>query len=341
MRTFPLLIAAVLLVACSRKQNAEQPVEHFTTEVLNPSTPVKNQGRSPACWIYAMLAAIETEHIGRGDSVNLSPYYTMRKMLEDGAQEAYLTHKSSALLTRGTAMRALRLIESHGTVPYDAYHHGEEVNTAVLARKIAIGVKASANSRRGLATNNARIGAMLNAAFGQKPRRVYMLGAEYSPQEFARSVCAPGEYEALTSFTHHPFGSRFALEVPDNIGRDQCLNVPLDTLMEHIERAVRNHHGVCWEGDVSEPGFSSARGVARLPQGCDLSQEARQRMFERFETTDDHCMSIVGIAHDNRGGKYFIMKNSYGATNPYAGFMYVSFEYVRMKTIAAVISRGY
>ncbi len=341
MRTLPLLVAAVLLASCSRRQSAEQPVEHFTTEVLNPSTPVKDQGRSPACWIYAMLAAIETEHIGRGDSVNLSPYYTMRKMFEDGAQEVYLTHKSSPLLARGTAMRALRLIESRGTVPYDAYHHGQNVNTAVLARKIAIGVKASVNSRRGLAANNARIGAMLNAAFGHEPRRVYMLGAEYSPQEFARSVCAPGEYEALTSFTHHPFYSRFALEVPDNVYRDKCLNVPLDTLMERMERAVRNHHGVCWEGDVSEPGFSSASGVARIPKNCDLSQEARQRMFERFETTDDHCMAIVGIAHDDRGGKYFIMKNSYGATNPYTGFVYVSFEYVRMKTIAAVISRGY
>ncbi len=341
MRVFPLLIAAVLLVACSRRQSEEQPVEHFTIEVLNPSTPVKDQGRSPACWIYAMLAAIETEHIGRGDSVNLSPYYTMRKMFEEGAQQAYLTRRTSSLLPRGTAMRALRLIETYGTMPYDAYRHGSEVNTAVLARKIAIGVKVSANSRRGLEASNATVGSMLNAAFGHEPRRVYMLGAEYSPQEFARSVCAPGEYEALTSFTHHPFGSSFALEIPDNIDHDQCLNVPIDTLMERMERAVIQCNGVCWEGDVSEPGYSSAQGIARLPRGCDLSQAARQRAFERFETTDDHCMSIVGLAHDGRGGKYFIMKDSYGTSNPYGGFVYVSFEYVRMKTVAVVISNGY
>ncbi len=341
MRTFPLLIAAVLLVACSRKQGAERQVENFTTEVLNPSTPVKDQGRSPVCWIYAMLAAIETEHIGRGDSVHLSPYYTIRKMLEAGAEESYLTHGKVKVRPRGTAMRALRLIESRGAVPYDAYCHGCEANVAVLARKITIGTGAAANAGRGLEASNGTVGKMLDAAFGHEPRRVYMLGADYSPQEFARSVCAPGEYEALTSFTHHPFGSRFALEMPDNFDRDQCLNVPIDTLMERMERAVREHRGVCWEGDVSEPGFSTALGTARMPQDCDLSQTARQRAFERFETTDDHCMAVVGIARDRQGGRFFIMKNSYGTTNPYGGFMYVSFEYVRMKTVAVVISRGY
>ena len=92
---------------------------------------------------------------------------------------------------------------------------------------------------------------------------------------------------------------------------------------------------------MSEPGFSTVLGTARMPQDCDLSQTARQRAFERFETTDDHCMAVVGIAHDRRGGRFFIMKNSYGTSNPYGGFMYVSFEYVRMKTVAIVVSRGY
>lgn len=341
MKALALLLAATMAVACSRPVKEKRQESDFTTEVLNPSTPVKDQGRSPVCWIYAMLAAIETEHIGRGDSVNLSPYYAMRKLLEGGAQEAYLTHRAAPLRTRGTAMKLLRLLESQGMVPYDAYHYGRDVNTTVLARKIGVEVRTATAAKKGLAVSDSRVATMLDRAFGPVPKRVYMLRADYSPQEFARSVCAPDEYEALTSFTHHPFGCRFALEVPDNGDRDQCLNVPIDTLMERMERAVRQHHGVCWEGDTSEPGFSIALGTARLPKGCDLSQAARQRAFERFETTDDHCMAVVGIAHNKQGEKFFIMKNSYGSRKPYGGFLYVSFDYVRLKTIAVVLSRGY
>lgn len=332
---------AALLAACRREAQPAATADHFETEVINPSTPVKDQGRSQTCWIYAMLAAIETEHIGRGDSVNLSPYYTMRKMLEDEATEAYLSHGKAKISTRGTAMRALRLLQAHGMVPYDAYWHGKDVNTTVLGRKIAVGVGTAVATKAGLDACGKRIGQMLDSDFGPEPQRVFMLHAEYSPLEFARSVCAPGEYVALTSFTHHPFGSRFAIEVADNGDRDECLNVPIDTLMQRMEQAVRQHRGVCWEGDTSEPGMSFANGTARLPQGSDLSQEARQRAFERYETTDDHCMAIVGIAHDRQGRKYFIMKNSYGTANPYGGFIYMSFDYARMKTVAVLISNGY
>ena len=80
-----------------------------------------------------------------------------------------------------------------------------------------------------------------------------MYGAEYTPGEFARSVCSPGAYVGLTSFTHHPFYTRFALEVPDNTEHNEFYNVPIDTLMATIERAVRTGHGVCWEGDNAFP----------------------------------------------------------------------------------------
>lgn len=77
MRRGAWILAVVLLVGgCAR-----QAPKHFTHEVLNRMTPIKDQGDSETCWIYAMLAAIETEHLSWGDSVNLSPYY-VEKMLE-------------------------------------------------------------------------------------------------------------------------------------------------------------------------------------------------------------------------------------------------------------------
>lgn len=142
----------------------------------------------------------------------------------------------------------------------------------------------------------ARAEELMDELMGPLPRYVFMLGAEYTALEFAHSVCRAGEYESVTSFTHHPFYQRFPLEVPDNRYHDTFLNLPLDSMMALINKALRSGHPVCWEGDTSEPGFRWSEGVAELSP----SQEARQRDFESGRTTDDHCMEIVGIAHGVR-----------------------------------------
>ena len=162
-----------------------------------------------------------------------------------------------------------------------------------------------------------------------------MLGADYTPQEFARSVCRDDEYQALTSFTHHPFGQRFAIEVPDNVAGDSALNVPLDKLMAFIVQRLQSGRAVFWEGDVSSEGFDFAGGVAVLTTQH-ITQQQRQQAFERLQTTDDHAMALVGLAHDHRGNRYFIAKNSWGAHNRFHGFVYLSEAYVRLNTTLIV-----
>ena len=46
-----------------KQQDEKRKPRKFTTEVMLRYTPVKDQGRSPLCWAYSMLATIETEHI--------------------------------------------------------------------------------------------------------------------------------------------------------------------------------------------------------------------------------------------------------------------------------------
>ena len=234
-------------------------------------------------------------------------------------------------------MTLISTIAAHGIVPYDAYGRGDAQAAAVAARLAGRMAASAVRRRTGLAAAERQLGAMLDETMGPVPARVFMLGAEYTPQEFARSVCAPGEYVALTSFTHHPFYADFALEVADNSGREPFFNVPIDTLMTRLERAVRAGRGVCWEGDVTEPGFSFGRGVARLPEGEATGQADRQAAFERFLTTDDHCMAVVGLARDARGELFYIMKNSWGTGNPYGGMVYMAESYLRLKTVAVVM----
>ena len=243
-----LIISIVLLLFSCTKEPTQ-----FTHEVLNRMTPVKNQGDSQTCWIYAMLAAIETEHLSWGDSVNLSPYY-IEKMLEK--------EPDAPESKRGMGATLLRLIQKYGVVGYDAMRNVET----------------------------------------PAPTWVFMLGATYTPQEFARSVCAPHEYIALTSNDDEPYYQMTDIDVPDNWLHDRYYNIPMDTLLAKTERAVRRHHGVCWE-------------------------------------SKGHAMAIVGLAHDSIGAKYFIMKNSWGTDRPHKGLDYLSFEKFKKTTLAVEMNK--
>ena len=127
--------------------------------------------------------------------------------------------------------------------------------------------------------------------------------------------------------------------MPDNRTRDAFLNVPIGKLTGLIEAALSAGHAVCWEGDMSEPGFSFEDGKADIVPRAVCTQAARQRLFERRKTTDDHVMELIGLARDHQGRRWFIAKNSWGTHNRYGGWMYLSREYVYLKTVAVYLRR--
>ena len=333
---FLIIITAFLLASCTGfnigRNTDGGKKRQFTNETLLGYTPVKHQGSSPLCWAYAMLATIETEHIQMGDSVNLSVDYVARHLLAEQARQHFLSGGYDRITLRGTAPLLLRLISEYGVMPYDSYN-AQSLNYKALARRL----QTMSETSHDLSQLSTRAQRLFDERIGYMPKNVYMLGAEYTPQQFAHSVYMLGEYTALTSFTHHPFDQAFAIEVPDNNSDELFYNVPIDVMMRRIEMSLRAGHPVCWEGDVSEPGFSFERGIAELPNDIPCTQLQRQKAFETRRTTDDHCMCLIGIAHDNKGRRYYIAKNSYGTKNPYGGLMYLSENYVRMKTVAVVV----
>jgi len=182
-------------------------------------------------------------------------------------------------------------------------------------------------------------------------------------------------YVSLASFTHHDFYTQFPVEIPDNWRWAKSHNLPLDELIETIDNALMNGYTVVWASDVSELGFSRS-GIAIIPDleasenaGSDqahwlglsasertseirnkigkemlkektITQEERQVGYDNFQTTDDHLMHIYGIAKDQHGNKYYMVKNSWGETGPYKGFWYASEAYVKSKTINMVINKA-
>ena len=335
-------VLTALLANCSQKEGdiVEEKVKRFHTDVLLRTTPVKNQGNNDACWVFAMLATIESEHLRDGDSVNLSATYLCRHALAEQAQRRYATGATHTISLRGMAPMTLDLLQSHGAMPYNSYHKAEEVDYKSLATQLTRLADSSRAHRKGIAHLNENAGKLFDDALGYAPSWVFMLGCQYTPLEFAHSICQKDEYVAITSFTHHPFGETFALEVPDNQHSNRFLNLPVDSMMACMEQALRHGHPVCWEGDITEPGFSAKRGIGELSTNQPVTQESRQRDFDHFKTTDDHCMEMVGMAHDDQQRKYFICKNSWGDNNPYGGFVFLSEAYVKAKTISIVLPRS-
>lgn len=216
---------------------------------------------------------------------------------------------------------------------------------------------------------------ILDAYLGKIPETFTYKGKTYTPQSFAKSLgISTDNYIALTSFTHHPFYKPFAMEVSDNWLWGEYQNVPIEELRAIVDNAVNNGYTVVWAADVSEGGFKWNDGVALMPKGREegdmsgtelsrwvklsdkeraadkykfngpveeekITQESRQAMFDRQETTDDHGMEIVGIAEDQNGNRYYKVKNSWDTNQKYDGFLYVSMPYFDAKTMDIYVNR--
>lgn len=330
-----LSLAIVSLCSCNEeRKHGDQDIYHFKTEVIQKITPVKNQGNSNACWAYAMLSMIESEHLAVEDSVNLSPAFVERMRMNEEAIKYYLADGHYHFITGGTGMTLIHSMMRYGVMPYDSYKDNPDISDKVVSRRLAVAGNTAINNKAGLTNWQNKIDNILDDAYGPMPRNVYMLGAQYTPLEFAHSVCRKDEYTALTSFTHHPFNTSFELEIPDNWEHDEFMNLSINELTSLVEKALRKGHTAVWEGDCSDPGFIFKDGIAVLMNNKLVNQSERQKKFERLETSDNHAMHIIGIAHDQNGKEFFIMKNSWGTANPYQGLMYMSIDYFKMKTVA-------
>lgn len=216
---------------------------------------------------------------------------------------------------------------------------------------------------------------ILNAYLGELPTSFKWQGKTYTPQSFVKEMgINPDDYVPFTSFTHHPFYQPYVMEMADNWINGQYNNVPLADLKAIVDNALDNGYSVLWSADVSEPGFKWRKGYAVLPkerkgadmEGTELSrwvqlsdkdreeemydikgpveeievtQEVRQQMYDRQETTDDHGMVIVGYAKDQDGNKYYKVKNSWDTNQLYGGYIYVSEPYLLAKTMDILVNK--
>lgn len=215
---------------------------------------------------------------------------------------------------------------------------------------------------------------IIDAYLGELPETFTYNGKEYTPKSYAAELgLNPDDYISVTSFTHHPFYSAFPIEVEDNWRWSNSYNLPLDEFMQVFDYAINNGYTIAWGADVSEKGFTR-NGVAVVPdiellertgsdqdhwlglsrsekdteikkmlekpcQELTITQEMRQQGYDNYQTTDDHGMQIYGIAKDQNGKKFYMVKNSWGTDSKYKGTWYASEAFVAYKTMNIIIHK--
>lgn len=330
----------------------------FKHDIDLANTPVKNQAQTGTCWSFATSSFIESEllRMDKGQH-DLSEMYVVRNIYKDKAKN-YLLRQGKANFSQGSLSHDLiNIVKKGGLVPESVYSGLVEGEKAHNHSEMEAGMKGFLNgvlkSKRLSKKWPHALDAILDVYMGDAPDSFQYEGKKYTPSSFAEHLAVDAaDYVSLTSFTHHPFGSSFVLEIPDNYSNGSFHNVPLDKLISTIDKALKEGYTVAWDGDVSEKGFDAKKGIAILPakpgrkdlfdtpgEEKKVTQEARQENFESFSTTDDHLMHLVGTAKDQKGNEYYIIKNSWGSISPFKGYLYMSKAYAAMKTVAIMVHK--
>lgn len=356
------------------------PDYQFTTVKANPITSIKNQYRSGTCWAFSGIGFIESEAIRINnitDSLkypDFSEFFVVSNSYYERAIKYVRLDGKLNYAIGSEGDDVLDVIRDHGIVPNDAMpglNYGTELPVTgemdTILKSMVDAVVKNPNKTLSTAWKRA-IQAVLDEYLGEKPETFVADGKEYTPASYRNALkIKPEDYVSITSFTHHPFYTKFAVEVEDNWRWDQAWNLPIDEFMAVIDNAINNGYTLSWGADVSHPGFTR-NGLAILVDvaatnsaGSDQerwvgkadgapapaikiveavpTQESRQVDFDNKTMTDDHGMQIFGIARDQDGKKYYMVKNSWGETGKYKGIWYATEAYVKGQSLDVIVHK--
>lgn len=385
------ILTLALLALLATSANAAKPKKAarsnkpvFTTIKENPITSIKDQNRSGTCWDYSTLSYFESEILkATGKTYDLCEAFVANKTYMDRAVQVVRLHGDCQFAQGGSAYDVLHVLKNQGICPEDAMPfpgslYGDSLNNfneffGQLEPYVAGIAKSTANK----ISSQWKVGlqGILDAYLGQCPEKFTYEGKEYTPKSFAASLGLNfDDYVTITSYSHHPYYTQYAVEVQDNWRNPLSWNLPMEDMARILENAVMNGYTVAWGGDVSEPGFTRkglayfvdtkkaeglsgsdmARWLKLSPAkrtnlidslGCKVPEleptaEQRQQRFDNWELTDDHGMLIFGIAKDQHGKEYYMVKNSWGETGDYKGIWYMTKNYIVANTMDFMVNKN-
>ena len=385
------ILTLALLALLATGANAAKPKKAarsnkpvFTTIKENPITSIKDQNRSGTCWDYSTLSYFESEILkATGKTYDLCEAFVANKTYMDRAVQVVRLHGDCQFSQGGSAYDVLHVLKNQGICPEDAMPfpgslYGDSLkNFNEFFGQLEPYVAGIAKSTANKISSQWKVGlqGILDAYLGQCPEKFTYEGKEYTPKSFAASLGLNfDDYVTITSYSHHPYYTQYAVEVQDNWRNPLSWNLPMEDMARILENAVMNGYTVAWGGDVSEPGFTRkglayfvdtkkaeglsgsdmARWLKLSPAkrtnlidslGCKVPEleptaEQRQQRFDNWELTDDHGMLIFGIAKDQHGKEYYMVKNSWGETGDYKGIWYMTKNYIVANTMDFMVNKN-
>ena len=378
--TLALLNMAFSLSAQDSGDAAMPEGYQFTDKDCVEVTPVKDQSRSGTCWSFSGTAFLESEILKNGGPVtDLSEMWIVRHCYEKKAEKFVRLHGKMNFGQGGATHDVIDAIREYGIVPEEVYpglNYGKEKHDHYeLDEALAAYLKSIIENKTLSPVWKDGFNAILDVYLGPVPETFVYEGKEYTPKSYAESLPINlDDYVSFTSFTHHPFYTTFAIEVPDNWAWGKSYNIPLEEFMQLFDASLDAGHSVYWATDISEPGFSRVKAIGIIPtvdleslegteaerwgkmteaerkaamysfdkpgQELAIDQQMRQVAYDNYETTDDHGMLIVGRAVDQAGNRYFKVKNSWGVVGPYEGYYYFSYPFAAYKTLNIVVNKN-
>ena len=356
----------ILLLLVSTLAFGQETGYIFTMKKELPCTPVKDQASSSTCWCFSGISMFESELLRMGKPVyDLSEMYIVRNTYEKKAMMFARMHGNSTFSGGGEYGDVISGLKEVGIVPdniYPGLNYGETKHDHREMDAALKGYMEAVIKRSKLTTAWFRgLNGILDAYLGTMPATFTYGEKKYTPSGFLKDLgINPDDYVVITSFTHHPFYEQCVLEIPDNWAAGSFYNVPLEDLMQIIDNSVTSGYSVAWASDISDKGFSMKEGVAVIPEKnwADMSeeeasaifkgphpekmitQEMRQKEFDNYTTTDDHGMHIIGMATDQAGDVFYKVKNSWGITGKYDGFLFVSKPFVMLRTTNIMVNKN-
>ena len=385
MKRFFLIAAALLCLgtavsAQQRPATPQFPDYSFTTVKAAPITSIKNQASSGTCWSFSAISFLESEAIRlagikeEAKYPDFSEFYVVSTSYKERA-EKYIRLDGKLGFSAGSGCGdVIEVVRDHGIVPnaeMTGMNYGTPLPQQAELDNVLLGyVQAVAKSRTLTTAWKRGFNAVVDEYLGKAPETFVVDGKTYTPATYRDAMkINADDYIELTSFTHHPFYTWFALEVCDNWRGSQSYNVPIDELMAVLDNALENGYTACWGADVSHTGFTrnglgiliDEQATAAAAAGSDQehwvgreqgapapivkvveavpTQESRQEEFDNKTMTDDHGMHIFGVAKDQDGKKYYMVKNSWGETGKYKGIWYVTEAFVKAQTLDLTIHK--
>ncbi len=335
----------------------------FTNCTKLEALPVSNQFKSGTCWSFGGLSFFESEMIRIGMPViNLSEMYIVRHAYEMKAHRYLRMQGKFQFGPGGQFHDIIEVAKLHGLMSEADYNgkpvsYGLPVHTeldAITKSMVSVAVK---RPNKTLSESWwPAYNSTLNSYLGEVNEDTNKKGME----TLKSTGLNLNDYIELTSFTHLEDYKKNILFIPDNWTMSGYYNLPLQDLLSVLNNALNKGYTVAWDADVSDNGFSFKNGLAVVPatpwgqmskteqdtifnstiNEAEVTAEMRQKLFENFETTDDHLMHITGKCKDQNGNKFYYTKNSWGTKrNSCGGFLYTSEAYFKLKTVAIMVHK--